>query len=66
MENNFRSVSEICIENRAQGKEFMDMFILKNDKPGFHGPMVHKETGESYQAMDARSEHEYQMRIKEQ
>lgn len=34
------------------------MFVLKNDKPGFHGPLVHRETGESYQAMMARSEYE--------
>ncbi len=34
------------------------MFVLKNDKPGYHGPLVHRETGESYQAMMARSEYE--------
>jgi hypothetical protein len=53
-----RPVLEIAEENRRAGKKFMDMFELKNDRPGFHGPMVHKETGESYQAMDARSRHE--------
>jgi hypothetical protein len=60
-----RTVSEICEENRKAGNKFIDMFELKNDKPGFHGPMVHKETGESYQAMLARSEYEYQLRKKQ-
>jgi hypothetical protein len=40
----------------------MDMFVLKNTKPGFHGPLVHRETGESYQAMDARSEYEAKLK----
>ena len=45
---------------------FMDQFVLLNNKEGFHGPMVHKETGESYQAMSARLEHEYQQRKKDE
>ena len=53
-----RTVIEICEESRLRGEKFMDMFVLKNTKPGFHGPLVHRETGESYQAMDARSEYE--------
>ena len=36
----------------------MDMFELKSDTEGVIGPMVHRETGESYQAMMARSEQE--------
>ncbi len=59
-----RTVSEITEENQRAGNKFIDMFELKNDKPGFHGPMVHRETGESYQAMLARSEYEYQLRKK--
>ena len=54
-----RTVIEICEENRAAGKKFMDMFELKSDIVGFIGPLVHKETGESYQAMMARSEQEW-------
>ena len=53
-----RTVQEICTESRERGERFSDMFVLKNDKPGFHGPLVHRETGESYQAMMARSEYE--------
>ena len=54
-----RTVIEICEENQAAGKKFMDMFELKSDTVGFIGPLVHKETGESYQAMMARSEQEW-------
>jgi hypothetical protein len=54
-----RTVIEICEENRAAGNKFMDMFELKSDTVGFIGPLVHKETGESYQAMMARSEQEW-------
>jgi hypothetical protein len=46
-------------------RAFMDQFELKSDKPGFHGPMVHKVTGESYQGMSARLEHEYKQKKKE-
>ena len=46
----------------AVSRAFMAQFELKNDKPGFHGPMVHKVTGESYQAMEARLAHEYKQR----
>lgn len=53
-----RTVQEICTESRERGERFSDMFVLKNDKPGYHGPLVHRETGESYQAMMARSEYE--------
>lgn len=53
-----RTVLEICEENNKAGKKFMDMFELKSDTVGFHGPLVHRETGESYQAMMARSEYE--------
>ena len=60
-----RAVLEICEEHRNKGLKFMDMFELKNDKPGYHGPLVHKETGESYQAFGARSEYEYQQLKKE-
>lgn len=60
-----RTVSEICEESRKRGEKFIDMFELKNDKPGYHGPLVHKETGESYQAMLARSEYEYRKHQKE-
>ena len=59
---NLRTVIEISEENEKAGRKFIDMFELKNDKPGFHGPLVHKETGESYQAMMARSEYEYKLR----
>jgi hypothetical protein len=45
-------------------RDFIAQFELKSDKPGFHGPMVHKVTGESYQGMLARVEHEYQQRKK--
>ena len=57
-----RTVVEICEENRKAGKKFMDMFVLKADTPGLIGPMVHSETGESYQAMMARSEQEWKER----
>ena len=40
-------------------RAFMDQFELKADKPGFHGPMVHKVTGESYQGMSARLDYEH-------
>lgn len=60
-----RTVLEICEENRNKGLKFMDMFELKNDKPGYHGPLVHKETGESYQSFGARSEYEYEQLKKE-
>lgn len=43
-------------------RDFMSQFELKSDKPGFHGPMVHKVTGESYQGMSARLEYEYQQK----
>ena len=62
MKPKLRAVVEIARENEKAGCKFIDMFELKNDTPGFHGPMVHKETGESYQAMMARSEYEYKLR----
>ena len=54
-----RTVSEISMENHLKNFKFIDMFELRNDKPGYYGPLVHKETGESYQAMFARSEYEH-------
>jgi hypothetical protein len=45
-------------------RDFMEQFELKSDKPGFHGPMVHKVTGESYQGMSARLEYEYSQKHK--
>lgn len=60
-----RTVTEICEESRERGEKFIDMFVLLNTKPGFHGPLVHRETGESYQAMYARSEYEATLRTKE-
>jgi len=45
-------------------RDFMSQFELKSDKPGFHGPMVHKVTGESYQGMSARLEYEHNQKRK--
>ena len=59
-----RTVLEICDESYRRGERFSDMFVLKNDKPGYHGPLVHRETGESYQAMMARLEYELSQRKK--
>lgn len=59
-----RTVQEICDESYRRGERFSDMFVLKNDKPGYHGPLVHRETGESYQAMMARVEYEHLQRKK--
>jgi hypothetical protein len=61
-----RTVIEICEESRERGEKFMDMFVLMDTKPGFHGPLVHRETGESYQAMDARSEYEATLKKREE
>jgi hypothetical protein len=57
-----RPVQEICDESQRLGEKFIDMFVLKNDKQGYHGPLVHRETGEGYQAMLARSEYEAKLR----
>jgi len=43
-------------------RAFMAQFELKKDTSGFHGPMVHKVTGESYQAMEARLAYEHKQR----
>ena len=42
-------------------KTHNDCWILK----GPFGPMVHRDTGESYQAMFARTNHEYEQSIKQ-
>ena len=47
-------------------RAFMGQFELKADKPGFHGPMVHKVTGESYQGMSARLDYEHSQRKKKE
>ena len=50
---------ETLSPSQIAGRAFMAQFELKSDKPGFHGPMVHKVTGESYQGMSARLDYEH-------
>ena len=52
----------ITLPSTDISRAFMAQFELKKDIPGFHGPMVHKVTGESYQAMEARLAHEHKQR----
>ena len=57
---------ETLSPSEIAGRAFMAQLELKSDKPGVHGPMVHKVTGESYQGMSARLDYEYLQRKKKE